>query len=66
MSASLPNISNMCVNEQCELNAYTFTKVRIFSLPASSSVPFSLPPFQIGDDRESVVFKANCNNFFFF
>jgi hypothetical protein len=47
MSASLPSISNMCVNEQGKLNAYTLTKVgNFFSFPALSSDTFALPPFK--------------------
>lgn len=57
MSASLPNVSNMCVNEQCELNAYTFTKVGIvFFFSSFKLCPFFFASFQIGDDGESIVF----------
>lgn len=57
MSASLPNVSNMCVNEQCELNAYTVTKVGIvFFFSSFKLCPFFFASFQIGDDGESIVF----------
>lgn len=67
MSASLPSLSNMCVNEQWELNAYTLTKVGVcLSFLTSSSVPFAFASFQGGDGQESITLRGKMYSFFFF
>lgn len=57
MFALLPGISNMCVNEQQMMNAYTLTKVEIFWQQAAFTTRIPMTRKALNDGWHQVMAK---------
>lgn len=61
MFAPLPGISNMCVNEQQMMNAYTLTKVEIFWQQAALTAQILVTLKELRDGWQQVL-AEKCNS----